>query len=666
MDVAWTVEVVDKAGGLERTTLSPNSRLAQIGSAEGNDVVLPPDRGRGVAPRHLQLIAVAAAAGALDAPPLIHVVNLVDQSQVQVILDGHTEGKDLKSGAPVEMTDGARIRVGEFELTLRLPMASPAEPEVDAKEDAEKDAEEDAPQALLDPGPSPLSISPIKLEVHFPESKMDQTKSSKGEPVYRLSLDEPLEGEIVVHNRGDEVGVQFDLDSQELKGCWTIGSGLPVYPGGKQVRSLRLTHSGRPDPPHGVCDFTIHAKAKAKAYPGQTDKVTTKIDVASLYRYESSVTKPATRQERDGPDVRAQWLRRVLRAVEVSASGIFVAVFWAWVVLVSLICVMRLADPSASGILVMVFWALAVLAAWAFVLRAAGVSGSDISFAVLWALAVLAVFWVLAGLAVLICVMRRADASRSGIFVGVVWALAGFATLVWGTARIQRQQRDRFGQDYELELCNTGNLTCSYELRAEVDQPEDRGALDFQWEDRLRSIAHRVDYPPADAPDDAATCVEGERPRAARAFGMRSVNRVRLELLSRVWRKIRDQLNRGRLALIRMARTLIWRASRWTPWPLEAESSDATVGAWRATPDVPRGEPLTVALHIDPKYLFVQRTYDVRIYSHIAEQEDVSKEHTVSLSLDRASSEGRFVELVLMWSAGLVFWLVGLWACTLI
>src|SRR5258708_19879351 len=98
------IEVTDKAGWTKEFSLQKT--IAYIGADPRNDIVLDPDRGTGVSPRHLQLITVANG------------FRLINMGDSEVRLGANAE----RVGAPrafLEVTGGDRVQVGGFILSIQ-------------------------------------------------------------------------------------------------------------------------------------------------------------------------------------------------------------------------------------------------------------------------------------------------------------------------------------------------------------------------------------------------------------------------------------------------------------------------------------------------------------------------------------------------------------------
>src|SRR5437899_8357657 len=98
------IEVTDKAGWTKAFTLQKT--IAYIGADPRNDIVLDPDRGSGVSPRHLQLISVANG------------FRLINMGDSEVRLGANAE-RVVAPRAFLEVTGGDQVKVGDFTLTFQ-------------------------------------------------------------------------------------------------------------------------------------------------------------------------------------------------------------------------------------------------------------------------------------------------------------------------------------------------------------------------------------------------------------------------------------------------------------------------------------------------------------------------------------------------------------------
>lgn len=228
------IEVTDRDGW--RKDFDLNKTLLHIGSAPNNEIVLERNRGGGVAPRHLQLLSLAAQGGGY---------RLVNLGDAPVAL-GQQGERSLAPRSHTEISSGERVQVGEFVLVFKVAQTSVMQ-----------------------------QAGNIGLSVLLPER--------------RLASDRPLEGTVVVQNLGDKAGVQFRLQVEGLEPEWyKIGPGPLLFPNAAKEIPLRLIHPCGPKPPAGEHRFTVRATAP-EAYPGQAATVTQSIEFLPFYRHELRV-----------------------------------------------------------------------------------------------------------------------------------------------------------------------------------------------------------------------------------------------------------------------------------------------------------------------------------------------------------------------------------------
>src|SRR5260221_12387837 len=98
------IEVTDKAGWTKEFSLQKT--IAYIGADPRNDIVLDPDRGTGVSPRHLQLIAVANG------------FRLINMGDTEVRLGANAE-RVVAPRAFLEISAGDRAQVGDLILVVQ-------------------------------------------------------------------------------------------------------------------------------------------------------------------------------------------------------------------------------------------------------------------------------------------------------------------------------------------------------------------------------------------------------------------------------------------------------------------------------------------------------------------------------------------------------------------
>ena len=235
------LEVIDSEGWRKEFPL--RGRIAHVGSAAGNTVVLTSSRGSGVSPRHLQFIF-----------PEDGGCRLVNLGDAEVHLDGAEGGATLAPHLTRRLVDGQRLQVGNFTLVLHLGAIGAA---VTA--------------------PTPITSQSIDLRMALPEA--------------RLTPARPMEGAIIVRNAGAQPGVQFHLTLEGLPAaCYELGPAPLLFPNAEKSISLRLIHPRGPDLPAGDRRFTVRATAPT-AYPDERAEVTQQIEIAPFYTHTLSLEK---------------------------------------------------------------------------------------------------------------------------------------------------------------------------------------------------------------------------------------------------------------------------------------------------------------------------------------------------------------------------------------
>ena len=235
MDQHISVVIKDKDGW--RKAFPLQKRLIHMGSDPQNDVVLESWRGAGVAPRHLQLIAVP------DSEEEYRLVNLGDTD----IWLGATSDRALAPRAAANITTGEQIRVGDFSVLLNGEGLGGVADEVSASGTGER-------TPLSGPASTQASSRVIGLELFLPRIELDP--------------DHPIEGSVIVRNLGTKPAVQFRLAVEGLHpDCYDIGAGPLLFPNAEKEVYLRLFHPRGPNLLAGEHRFSIRAKAP-EAYPG--------------------------------------------------------------------------------------------------------------------------------------------------------------------------------------------------------------------------------------------------------------------------------------------------------------------------------------------------------------------------------------------------------------
>jgi hypothetical protein len=249
--LGWVL-ISDSEGWSKEFPLQKN--LIHIGSAAGNDIVLESSRGRGVAPRHLQLIAVGAGA-------VYRAINLGDTD----ILRGEQGEEAVSPRNAVSLGDGDRLSVGDFGLVFKFS-GTGGEPGWGGVERASAYASSGESTA----GGEISSVIGLRLAM----------------PAMTLHPDHPLEGTVTVRNQGDQPGVQFKLELEGFEpDCYEIGSGPILFPNVEKGVFLRLHHPRRPAPAVGQHRIQICATAP-EAYPGERATVIRDIQVLPFYKHE--------------------------------------------------------------------------------------------------------------------------------------------------------------------------------------------------------------------------------------------------------------------------------------------------------------------------------------------------------------------------------------------
>jgi hypothetical protein len=265
------VEITDRDGW--RKIFPLEKPLLHIGSDARNDIVLETRRGGGVAPRHLQLIAVPGGTAGSGGAPAYRAINLSDRD----IAVGEAQGRSLSPRAATEIADGETLRLGDFVLVFRL--------------DTGPGVSRPASAALVaDAGPA-AAVRPARAEVGA--VGVAETSSHIG---LSLSLpramvypDQPLDGIITVRNMGEESGVQFRLELEGLDpDCYEIGPGPILFPNVEKGVYLQLRHPRGPGLAAGRHTIQIHVSAP-DAYPGERVSVSHEIEIVPYYHHTLSL-----------------------------------------------------------------------------------------------------------------------------------------------------------------------------------------------------------------------------------------------------------------------------------------------------------------------------------------------------------------------------------------
>lgn len=254
------VEITDKDGW--RKTFPLETPLVHIGSDARNDISLGTWRGAGVAPRHLQLIAMPGAT------PGYRAINLGDTD----VLLGDAGDRPLPPRSGTEIADGECLRLGEFTLVFYLGEASTAAFSARAGQVARAEVSAPRPVGRVPAGATGEKTSAcIGLRLSLPQVAVDPER--------------PLEGVITVRNLGNEAGVQFRLELEGLEPDWyQIGSGPILFPNVEKGVFLRIHHPRGPGILAGRREISVRATAP-EAYPGESVAVSQVLEILPFYSH---------------------------------------------------------------------------------------------------------------------------------------------------------------------------------------------------------------------------------------------------------------------------------------------------------------------------------------------------------------------------------------------
>jgi hypothetical protein len=289
MNSSNRVEIIDRDGW--RKVFPLEKPLLYIGSEAGNDIQLHASRGGGVAPRHLQLIAVPG-----DSPGY-RAINLGDTD----ILLGDAADRPMAPRSAIEVADGECFQVGDFALIFYVggppaagarptPSAQPtvtlassasaatvvSAPEAPARAETVRPARARADRAPAPAAPGPVagqqSSASIGLSLSLPTSAVDP--------------EGPLEGVVTVRNLGREPGVQFRLELEGLEpDYYEMGSGPILFPNVEKGVFLRIHHPRGPGILAGRREIAISATAP-DAYPGESVTVSQVLDILPFHSHQ--------------------------------------------------------------------------------------------------------------------------------------------------------------------------------------------------------------------------------------------------------------------------------------------------------------------------------------------------------------------------------------------
>ena len=242
MSSTGAVDIIDR-DGWRKTFPLPEKALIYIGSDPGNDIFLDRSRGGGVAPRHLQLIALQEAEG-------YRLVNLADSP---VVLQDREE-RELGPASYAQITGEQMVGLGDFVLVFQMKPV--------------------------------LAVKEQQSEV----IGLDFSLAGK-----QLAFDRPLGGVITLSNLGDRSEVQFNIEIEGFDPEFfeftesAIEPGPILFPQAERRFPLRLHHPQLPWPPAGEHRIVVRATAPG-AYPGQVSIVSKAIEIRPFYRHTLRLT----------------------------------------------------------------------------------------------------------------------------------------------------------------------------------------------------------------------------------------------------------------------------------------------------------------------------------------------------------------------------------------
>jgi hypothetical protein len=271
MEPICTIQITDRDGW--QKTIPLEKPLLHIGSDARNDVVLAADRGGGVAARHLQLVAIPGSERRYRA------VNLSDQD----IAVGGAGSGSLPPRSALQITDGAQLRLGDFELDFQLAVVGAEAGEPKTAHVAAGVAAAATALPATAPPPTVGAVRPTDMQTS------DAIGLGLSLPA-ALDPDWPLEGVVTVSNLGKEPGVQFRLELEGLEPeFYELGSGPVLFPNVEKDVLLRIHHSRDPRLLAGRHKIQVRATAP-EAYPGESVIVSQEIEVLPHYSHSTHLT----------------------------------------------------------------------------------------------------------------------------------------------------------------------------------------------------------------------------------------------------------------------------------------------------------------------------------------------------------------------------------------
>lgn len=235
------LEVIDKNGWRKIVPLPPKS-IVHLGSHAENDIILTDEHGQGVAPLHAQIIAPTNDRAGYQ---------LVNLSETDIALGAGGE-QSLPARTSMDLTDGTTFRIGDFTLVFRGGGGYFG-------------------------GPIGRQSANIGLQL-----RLEQTKLAPGQAI---------DGWVTVRNRGQQTGVQFEVELEGLDtACFDLEPGPLLSSGAEKEIFLRIYHRG-PKPTSGDCKISVKAIAP-KSYRGEQVMVSQMVEVMPYFRHAARLLRP--------------------------------------------------------------------------------------------------------------------------------------------------------------------------------------------------------------------------------------------------------------------------------------------------------------------------------------------------------------------------------------
>ncbi len=259
--------------------------LVYLGSDPRCDVVLDSGRGSGIAPRHVQLLALG------NRPAARRLVNLSDAD-----ISLGASGGILPPRAAAEVSPGMLFKLGEYTVLIRGDEEQPLPALVGGVLSRSGPAGLPAPSSgmALIAGALPPAGGTGSLPSFVVARGGGSVSSDKigmqlilSSPI--LAPDSPIEGKVLVQNTGDEAGVQFRVELDGLAPvCYELGASPLLFPGAAKEVSLRINHPRGPMLPEGERSFTVRVTAP-DAYPGEAAAATATIRVMPYFAHTARI-----------------------------------------------------------------------------------------------------------------------------------------------------------------------------------------------------------------------------------------------------------------------------------------------------------------------------------------------------------------------------------------